>query len=191
MWRVQPTVAGTNLGLRSKRKQDEQVMMRKPISNIPPWLLHQLLPPSPCPVPVLQWVTTTTCILVMVFHCGHTNPAKTNTIPTKHAKLESTCDPSWKYRKLKPKWTTWKIQNKTKPEYSYSVVLSRDQLSWSKNCCYHCQLQKQRVLFLPEALWELWLRAMELYLSQSIRLKDRTCSMLPLTEPVVQHCDAS
>jgi hypothetical protein len=36
--------------LGSIRKQAEQARGSKPVSNIPPWPLHQLLPPSSCPV---------------------------------------------------------------------------------------------------------------------------------------------
>ena len=54
----QPIVGGTISGLvvlGSIRKQAEQVRGSKPVSNIPPWPLHQLLPPGSCPVwvPVL------------------------------------------------------------------------------------------------------------------------------------------
>ena len=34
--------------LGSKRKQAEQAMESKPASSIPPWPLHQLLPPGSC-----------------------------------------------------------------------------------------------------------------------------------------------
>jgi hypothetical protein len=35
--------------LGSIRKQAEQTMRSKPISSVPPWPLHQLLPPASCP----------------------------------------------------------------------------------------------------------------------------------------------
>ena len=38
--------------LGSIRKLVEQAMGSKPVSSIPPWLLHQLLPPGSYPVPV-------------------------------------------------------------------------------------------------------------------------------------------
>jgi hypothetical protein len=41
--------------LGSIRMQAVRVMRSKPLSSISPWLLHQFLPPGPCPakVPVL------------------------------------------------------------------------------------------------------------------------------------------
>jgi len=48
-----PIVGGTIPGLvvlGSIRKQVEQVRESKPVSNIPPWPLHHLLPPSSYPV---------------------------------------------------------------------------------------------------------------------------------------------
>jgi hypothetical protein len=51
--RVQPIVGGAIPGLvilGSIRKQAKQVRGRKPVSSIPPWPLHQLLPPSSCHV---------------------------------------------------------------------------------------------------------------------------------------------
>ena len=55
-----PIVGGATPGLvvlGSIRKEAEQAVKSKPVSNIPPWPLHQLLPPDSCPiwVPVLQW----------------------------------------------------------------------------------------------------------------------------------------
>jgi hypothetical protein len=47
--RAQPTVGGAIPGLvvlGSIRKQAKQARGSKPVSNIPPWPLHQLLPPS-------------------------------------------------------------------------------------------------------------------------------------------------
>ena len=38
--------------LGSIRKQAEQARESKPVSSTPPWPLHQLLPPSSCPVGV-------------------------------------------------------------------------------------------------------------------------------------------
>ena len=43
--------------LGSIKKQSEQTMGSKQVSSIPPWPLHQLLPPGSCPagVPVLTY----------------------------------------------------------------------------------------------------------------------------------------
>lgn len=38
--------------LGSIKNQADQVMRSRPVSTTPPWLMHQLLPPSFCPVPV-------------------------------------------------------------------------------------------------------------------------------------------
>jgi hypothetical protein len=43
---------GSPLVLGSIRKQAEQAMGSKVVSSIPPWPLHQLLPPGSCPVGV-------------------------------------------------------------------------------------------------------------------------------------------
>jgi hypothetical protein len=51
--RAQPIVAGAIprlVVLGSIRKQAEQTRGSKLVSSIPPWPLHQLLPPSSCPV---------------------------------------------------------------------------------------------------------------------------------------------
>jgi hypothetical protein len=53
--RAQPIVGGATPGLvalGSIRKQAEQARRSKPVSSTPPWSLHQLLPPSFCPVRV-------------------------------------------------------------------------------------------------------------------------------------------
>jgi hypothetical protein len=41
-----PLVGGTSSGLGSIREQAEQARGSKPVKNIPPWLLHQLLLPD-------------------------------------------------------------------------------------------------------------------------------------------------
>jgi hypothetical protein len=46
-----PSISGLVV-LSSIRKQAEQAKGSKPVSNIPPWPLHQLLPPGSCPVRV-------------------------------------------------------------------------------------------------------------------------------------------
>jgi hypothetical protein len=38
--------------LDAKRKQAERAMGSKPVSSIPPWPLHQFLPPCSCPIGV-------------------------------------------------------------------------------------------------------------------------------------------
>jgi hypothetical protein len=48
-----PLVGGAISGLvvlGSIREQAEQARGSKPVRNIPPWPLHQLLPPGSCPV---------------------------------------------------------------------------------------------------------------------------------------------
>jgi hypothetical protein len=50
--RAQPIVGGAIPGLvilGSIRKETEQAMRSKAVSSIPPWSLHQLLPPGSCP----------------------------------------------------------------------------------------------------------------------------------------------
>jgi hypothetical protein len=52
-WGEQPIVDGAIPGLvvlGSVKKQAEKAKGSNPVSSTPPWPLHQLLPPSSCPV---------------------------------------------------------------------------------------------------------------------------------------------
>ena len=69
--RAQPFVGGAIPGLvvlGVVRNHSEQTVRSKPVSNTPPWPLHQLLPPSSCPVWVLPWLPSGWTVTGSIIH---------------------------------------------------------------------------------------------------------------------------